>query len=257
MKPTSVTSALIAAALMSCCHGFAQQGPVAVAVEEVVEVIEGEELLALPVDDDQQKLFAHANVQVALVRRACRLTRQQKQTLAKFDRAWINSIRNEQVKRANPNVQQPGLIAMFFGARPVANNPPTVSIDTVKARIDEKISQLLSEEQRDAYEKEKELRDKFRNEATADALIESLQPRLGMTDQQREQIKAKIVPWAARMELHTMYYFSGNNYYPDLPEHLLSPVLDKHQMAAYRGLQRHLFTDENFNDGNPPIVIKQ
>ncbi len=128
---------------------------------------------------------------------------------------------------------------------------------TVRKEIEKRVAELLTDEQKKVYEKEQKLRDKFRSEATADALIESLQPRLGMTEEQRAEIKAKIAPWVDRSNLHTMYYFSGNNYYPDIPEHLLSQHWTKIRWLAYRGLQKHLFTEENFNDGQAPIVIKQ
>ncbi len=221
-----------------------------VAEEEVVE-----DMMVMPADNNMLKLFAHAAVEVALVRRTCELTEEQQKSLAEIDNNWVRKISNER-KQANANVNaRPGLIAMFFGARPVAN-PRAVSKADVKTQIEKRIAELLTDQQKQAYEKEKQLRAKFRSEAIADALLESLHARLGLTDQQRQEIKAKVSPWAKRMNIHTMYYFSGNNYFPDIPEHLLS-ALDKDQMEAYRGLRRHLFTDENFNDGQAPIVIKQ
>lgn len=250
--------ALTALLAFCACDVLSQETQVPV-VEDVVE-IEAEEAFeaVIPLDDNQFKLLNYAKVEVALVRRACKLSEEQQQELAGVDEKWVKNICQEQVKGAKANVQQPGLIAMFFGARPRQNNAQQpVSIPAVKAKIDARLVDFLTEEQKAAYEKEKELRHQFRNEATADAFIESLQPRLGMTEQQREEIKARVVPWASRQDLHTMYYFSGNNYYPDLPEHLLSPTLDKEQMAAFRGLQKHLFTRDNVNDGNPPIVVKQ
>lgn len=208
-------------------------------------------------DPKQQKLLAYAKVEVALVRRVCDLSDEQLKELATIDDKWVNKISNEQAINVAANNGQPGLIAMFFGARPAAVNQRQNTKKGVRIRIDERIAKLLTDQQHALYEKEREARDKFRSEAVADALIESLHPRLGLTEEQRAEIKKKITPWAQRLKLHTMYYFSGNNYYPNIPEHYLSPILTKEQMLAYRGLQRHLFTDENFNDGNVPIVIKQ
>ncbi len=190
-----------------------------------------------------------------MARRVCELSDQQQKSFAAINDKWVDKI--YQGQQQNPvNAGQPGLIAMFFGAKPVVN-PRRRAAGSVKQQVDKEIAKLLNDEQKKVFSEEKQRREQFRAAATADAIIASLQERLGMTEDQREAIKAKLVPWAESMNLHTMYYFSGNNYYPNVPEHLLSPHLDADQMAAYRGLQKHLFTDENFNDGNAPIVIKQ
>jgi hypothetical protein len=246
------------------CYANGQE--VAVEVVEVVEQAEeavevGDVLveLALPADKNQLKLMAYANVELALVRRVCDLTEEQITELAELDEDWVRTVIRQPVNQAQANQQRPGLIAMFFGARPAGNRvrEMTSSKGRVKTIIDDQIAKVLTDEQLKVYEQEKELRARFRNEAIADALLESLQPRLGMTEDQRAEIKSKLVPWAAKSNLNTMHYFSGNNYYPAIPEHFLSQCLDEDQMTAYRSLQKHLFTEENFDDGHAPIVIKQ
>jgi hypothetical protein len=279
---TTVTSTIIAV-VMGCSWSAAQdevvevqatvvevvadaaaEGEVVVAGEVVVEVAVADEAAeqvqvqlaaAVPADRNLLKLRAYAQVQAALARRVCELSDEQQKSFAEINDKWVDKIYRE--KQQQPvNRPQPGLIAMFFGAKPVANPRQRVT-GTTKQQVDQGIEELLTEEQREVFAAEKERREQFRAAASADAIIASLQERLGMTEDQREAIKGKLVPWAKNMNLHMMYYFSGNNYYPNVPEHLLSPHLDADQMTAYRGLQKHLFTDENFNDGNAPIVIKQ
>jgi hypothetical protein len=240
-------------------------GEVVVAGEVVVDVAVADEAdeaaeqvqvqVAMPADQNLLKLRAYARVQAALARRVCELSEQQQKSFAEINDQWVDNIYRE--KQQQPvNRAQPGLIAMFFGAKPVAN-PRRRATGTTKQQVDQGIEELLTDEQRTAFAEEKERREQFRAAATADAIIASLQERLGMSEDQREAIKTKLVPWAKSMNLHMLHYFSGNNYYPNVPEHLLSPHLDDDQMTAYRGLQKHLFTDENFHDGNAPIVIKQ
>ena len=210
---------------------------------------------AFPVDPETAKLRAHLAVQRALVGRVCKLTDQQQKKLKSMDNRWLKKISEEKQVIARGAVQQPGLIGMFFGVRP--QQPQVIKKQNVQKRIDTELLSLLDEEQKAQYEKELKQRAAFRADATAEALIETLQDRLDLTDEQRAKMKEKMIPWVARQKnLITTYYFNGNNYFPDIPLHLLAALTDE-QRKAYQGMQRHLFNDDNFQDGNDPIVIEE
>ena len=172
-----------------------------------------------------------------------------------MDNRWLKKVSNEKQVVAQGAVQQPGLIGMFFGVRP--QQPRVVKKQNVQKRIDTELLKLLDEKQKAQYQKELEQREAFRADANTDALIESLQDRLDLTDEQRTKIKEKMIPWVKRNKnLITIHYFSGNNYYPEIPLHMLAALTDE-QRKIYQGMQRHLFNDENFQDGNDPIVIEE
>lgn len=236
--------------------------PTVSAQDAVVEVQVNEDadfedvmLPGFPVDPETAKLQAHLAVHRALVSRVCKLTDQQQKKIKSLDNAWLKKVSNEKNVVARGAVQQPGLIGMFFGVRP--QQPRVVKKQNVQKRIDAELVGILNEEQKVQYEKELKKRAAFRNEATAEALIETLQDRLDLSDEQRVTIKEKMIPWVARNKnLITIHYFSGNNYYPEIPIHLLAALTDE-QRKTYQGLQRYLFNDENFQDGNEPIVIEE
>lgn len=233
---------------------FAQDAAVEVQAEEAVD-FEDVMLPGFPADPETAKLQAHLAVHRALVSRVCKLTDQQQKKIKSMDNDWLKKVSNEKNMVANGAVQQPGLIGMFFGVRP--QQPRVVKKQNVQKRIDEELLGVLNEKQKAEYQKELKQRAAFRNEAIAEALIEALQDRLDLTDKQRVKMKEKMIPWVARNKnLITIHYFSSNNYYPEIPMHLLAALTDE-QRKAYQGLQRYLFNDENFQDGNEPIVIEE
>ena len=261
VNPGLLTCFLLLACFMMPTAANAQ---VAVAVEEVGEVEEaadddGDEWAVdaqggFPVDRETAKLQAHLAVQRAFVRRVCKLTKQQEKKVKSMDNKWLTKISNEKQVVGRGAVQQPGLIGMFFGVRP--QQAQVVKKQNVKKRINDELLGLLNDDQKAAFDKELKKRNEFRSSATADALIETLQDRLDLTDEQRSKIKEKLLPWVKRNpNLITMYYF-GNGQYPEIPIHLLA-ALTNEQRKIYQGLQRYLYTDDNFHNGNQPIVIKE
>lgn len=222
------------------------------AVEEAVEVAEWAAAVA-----DKQTLNLRAAVQVerALVRRACALTADQEKALDRLDDRWVDKMVADAGKKGNA-VPQPHLILQFLGVNP-AEVPRVDPNVTLKQALKTEIDRLLTDEQKRRYEAEARSRDEFRAEATAAAIVETLHERLALTDEQATEIQKSIQAWAARTGLEMMPYFSNNQYYPSVPEHLLKPHLNKQQLKLYRALSRHLFTAESFNDGQPQIVIER
>ncbi|NND97545.1 MAG: hypothetical protein HKN47_09485 [Pirellulaceae bacterium] len=222
---------------------------------EVIELVDMDDIvIAMPGDPETAKIQAHLAVHRSFIRRVCDLSDQQKKQLEAMDNDWLEKISKKNVVVVNAPAAAPNLIGIFFGARP--RQRQVVQKQNLQAEVDKALVAVLDDGQRAEYEVEKQARIDFRNRATADALIESLQDRLDLTAEQRTAIKTKIVPWVASNDLITMHYFTSNNYYPDIPIHLLTALNDE-QRKAYLGLTRHLFTAANFQDGNAPIVIEE
>ena len=265
----------LAAACFSCTPVWAQNIAVEVVVDEVaeVEVVAGEAedvqeieaeleevefadmaMAMNPGDRNLVKMQTIAKVQCAMVRRVCDLKPDQEKKLDEVNDDWVKKAsRQKQVMVAQQ--RQPGLIAQFFGARPAQVRARPQKVD-IQKHLDEHFDSFLTDEQKESYEEHKESAAKFRAESTASALVETLQHRLALTDEQRKEIEEKIFDWVSKQDLRVEIYFSNNNYYPEIPQQYLK-CLNKDQLRIYRGLQRYLFTDENFHDGQLPIVIKQ
>ncbi|QDT08864.1 hypothetical protein [Planctomycetes bacterium K23_9] len=247
-----------------CGVALAQDAAEAVSEEAVAEyeaalvedeqAIEDEEEFVLPPDPETAKVQAYLAVQRGLITRVCNLTDDQEKKLSSMNNRWLAKVSKENEPKPNGVGRQPGLIGMFFGVQP--QRPRAARKQNLKKIVDEQLVAVLDDDQKKQLKTEQEESAQFRHAATADALLESLQDRLDMTAEQRTAIKEKILPWVSRSDLVVVHYFNGNNYYPDIPLHLLT-ALTPDQRKAYQGLQRHLFTHDNFNDGNEPIVIEE
>ena len=211
------------------------------AIVDEPDAVDLDVVIAMPADPQTARLQQNLAVQRAFISRICKLTDDQQKKLKSMNNDWLGKLRNKVPAKA----QNPGLIGVFFGVQP--QRPAVAQQKNIQKEVDRQLVGLLDAEQKAKYEKEKEKRLAFRNEATTEALIESLQERLDITDEQREKLKKKILPWASRQgDMVLTMYFSGNNYFPQIPIHLLDALTDE-QREAYQGLQRYLFTSDNFN----------
>ena len=228
---------------------------VEIEVEAAEEGVEDPEWAAPVADKQTLDLRAAVQVQRALVRRACGLTADQEKALERLDGRWVDEIVATAGKKENA-VPKPHLILQFLGVNPaeVSRANPNVAL---KQALKNEIDRLLTDDQKRRYESEVRSRDQFRAEATAAAVVETLHERLALTAEQAEEIQESIQVWAAKTGLEMMPYFSNQQFYPNVPEHLLKPHLNEQQLKLYRSLSRHLFTAESFNDGQPHIVIER
>ena len=205
-----------------------------------------------PGNPAMQRLHTNLAVQRAFIARVCDLSEEQKTKLAKMDEKWLDKISQEPEKNA---IQPDGLIAAFFGAPKREPNRP-IQPKLIQQRVDAKLLEVLTPKQSEVFEAARKKRIEFRNRAIAEALIETLQDPLDLTDEQRVELVTKIMPWVEKSNLVTVHYFQGQNYYPEIPIYLLDALSEK-QLKVYQGLQRYLFNADNFNDGNAPIVIEE
>ena len=246
------------------------QGDVAVDVVEVLEEVEFADNVQFAVQAGPQqrqlvKLQTFAKVECAFVRRVCKLTKEQTKSLSEIDDKWVEKATKAPVKKvkgAAVRMQEPGLIGRFFGAQPVAvpvrNGAVPIKEESVRAKVVEHIESFLDEKQKKDYTKAREQREESLAMTMASAMVESLDSRLAFTDEQRKQLKTDMLPWMKKnMNVRVDMFFNGNDYYPDIPTAYLKS-LTAEQKQVFSGLQRYMWTDdENFQDGQEPIVIKR
>ena len=205
-----------------------------------------------PADPQQQKSRAHLAVHRAFISRVCDLNEEQKKAFASMDDAWLRGLAKKKVPERK--AQGGGIIGAIFGARPVQVRVQQ-SVNLQK-QIDEALIAVLTDEQKEAYEIERQKRLEFRNRATANALIEKLNERLDLSDQQRKDMLEALMPWVAQRDLITIHYFSQVNYFPEISPSAIA-LLNEKQRKTYFSLQRVLFTSDQMHDGNPAILIKE
>ncbi len=209
------------------------------AEQQVVELAEIEFEDFKAVDPQVELLQSYVRVRSALARRACKLSDEQEVELAKLDDKWLAVQIAEKT-----NTPAKGLvagIARFLGgqqAAAVQRQQPGNLIAGVRKKIDSHIASLLNEQQADAYQKERQLQDKFRREAVAATLISVLDKRVYLSEDQRQALQPAIADWLVDQNLYWQFYFQNESYLPDIPHRILSAHLAKDQIKSLAGLTK-------------------
>lgn len=208
----------------------------------VVEVV-----LDPAVQNDPQLwlLSTYARVNIAFARRACKLTPDEERLLAVMNDAWIAQHMKASVQGVAAMQGIAAGVARFLrGAKAVnpARNEeqPQQVIARVKQAIDKQIENALIEEHREAYRTEREARDKFRSQALASVLVAAIDYRVYLSTEQRQRLEGELTKWLKK-DLYWQFYFQNQSYIPDLPQNVLSKVLNKEQLDALKGAQAYMY----------------
>lgn len=193
-----------------------------------------------------------AHVELALLRRVCKLTQAQEAEIEVAAKA-LRDAKNEAPQNAARQFLRHG---PFFVARGGARGRKD-SITQASEALDQTIEEVLTEEQRVVFAAAKRSREKFRDQAAADVLLECLQQRLWLSDEQCEAIREELVSWVAGKQLAASTYITNTNYLPGIPERLLSPHLSEDQMNAFSRVQKVTFSGNQLNRGQPQPLIEK
>lgn len=187
----------------------------------------------------------YRQVQCALARRVCKLTEDQEKQLLEIDRKFLTK---EIALTANAPLENlvKG-VANFFGnqkqQRVRARTPEEIS-PIVRKRIDERISAVLTAEQRESFADEVYLRKEFRAKAMASVFISILDEELFLTDDQRAALHGDLARWLESENLYWQFYFQNKNYLPNFPDKILARHLDIEQMKSIKGIHRYSYPGE-------------
>lgn len=210
--------------------------------KEIVEIVQLEFAMDAGAQDPQMLLLiGYARVNCALARRACTLSEGEEQKLSQLNTAWIDKQVKESISA--PAIGVVAGIARFLGGRAAAaevqninGDPQQIAIPKVKKKIDIAIEEALEPEHREAYQRERESREEFRKRALAAVLVSSLDERVFLTQQQRDDLEPEVDKWLTK-DLYWQFYFQNANYIPDIPKRVLSKVLSGEQLEALNGAQ--------------------
>lgn len=237
----------------------------------VIEIADGEvvELAGMRAggqDPQTWLLNRYVRVNCALARRACELSEAEEQKLSQLNSVWVAKQLKESIDSPVKGVAAG--IARFLGGRAAAemiiiNNAndgqQQVSIPKVEKRIEAAIDEALEPEHREAFQRERDSRDEFRKQAMAAVLISTLDERVFLTQQQREELEPEVGQWLTK-ELYWQFYFQNTSYIPDIPKRVLSRVLSAEQLEALEGAQAwnyELSQVELQMMGEEPMVIER
>jgi len=197
--------------------------------------------------DDGDPLFIvlsrHAHAEAGLARRACNLSHEQLVALKQLDAQWIrDQLAKKELGGGNVNILRG--IGRFLGGGVIAEppiQPQSASHKRVTKLMDEHIQAILNEEQRQTFNTEREARDAFYREATAEVLVAVYDKHVLVKKEQREQLVADIAQWATSKSLYWQFYFQNDAYVPNVPNSLLAKTLDEKQLKSLKGLNPYSY----------------
>lgn len=227
------------------------EGPADHAAVQAVEGFdEGEAAVMMGFDfgeDEGDPLFIvlsrHAHAEAGLARRACDLSPEQLVELKKLDPQWIrDQIAKKELGGGNANILR-GIGRFLGGAviNEVPVQPHSASHKRVAKLMDEYIQAILNEEQRQAFNAEREARDAFYREATAEMLVAVYDKHVLVKKEQREQLVVDIAQWATSKSLCWQFYFQNDAYIPTVPNSLLAKTLGEKQLKTLKGLNAYSY----------------
>lgn len=170
---------------------------------------------------DVALLKRYLRVQVGVASTVCDLSQEQTNELSKLNADWIaEAYKAETGKHKKPligRLKRDGKKQNFFG---------------VESAIDEAIRELLTENQRREFDREVESRHAFRCQATANALVASMDSRLFLSRVQRIGLAEEIVNWMKKSDVQPawQFYFQSSDVLPNIPKSVFENVLTEEQM---------------------------
>ncbi len=182
------------------------------------------------VQDSQMKYYRnYATVEKALVRRVCKLTAEQEQSLETIDDRWLETIHKENLNEPKP--LGAGL-PQQLGRRAVMLRPRSVyaMLEFVANEIEEQIKTFLDADQSKAFQDELAARAEFRRQANAAVFVAIIDQHVYLRDEQRERLQ-KLIAENPEIEKQAWKMFVSNrNWFPAISN--LESVLDPAQIAA-------------------------
>ncbi len=113
-------------------------------------------------------------------------------------------------------------------------------------RIEELVTQVMKElappEKLAIYQTECKLRDQFRREAAVGIVMNVLDRKLSLTQQQYQSLHEKLMErWTKAINISTENYQNNPEYAPQLPPNIMQKELDKDQRAIWQALSKYDF----------------
>ncbi len=229
--------------------GAVEEGMAVEGDEQVQEAVMVQEVFG--VEGSATAILSKIAAENALVRRVCKLSPEQLESLKQFDSKWVK--KNAKVKAPNGNLAA-NVIRMVIPGAP-ADQETEDPFKVLKLHQTE-LKKLLNDQQLAAYETAVTDRRKFRTQANVQCIVALLDERLNLSQVQREQISEKLTAWKGLSNVQPNFYFQNTSYIPTLPADV-KKVLNDSQRKALQLMNEADIQFSMFGDGEEAIVIDQ
>jgi len=193
-----------------------------------------------PKDPALMYLKRHLNLRRGLIKRVCQLSEIDVKNLDSVGEDWIKLELPKGAAKQDGILKQ-GLPLFFRGAPgQIAGNDP-VKIRKIQSLLDKKLTDDLSQEQREQVQTAIEESERFECEANAQVLVSLMDKRFILTADQRESLELKIASWLKGKSLYMEHYTLQNNYLPDIPASVVENVLTSDQRMRFKAINKITF----------------
>jgi len=205
-----------------------------------LEIVQAEAVMEQAANINQQLRAQYepaVKVEVSFAIRACQLEGEQRRKFVSGCEQWLDNFVQDGNKQQPPN--RNGVV--IFRARLAnpgnANNDPRESIRKGVASVCKK---ELTAEQFAAYERECERRELFFREAIASILISRMDEKLALSEEQRGKLLDSFIEkWDAQWAPPLEMFLYNNEYWPSIPDKVVSPHLTPAQWEIWTRLTKN------------------
>ena len=210
--------------------------PVAAAVELPLGVIANpamnQEQLKQIQEQYKQQLQPILISELAFIRMTCDLPKDKRGPVLKAGRAVLE---DAALKLAEQQNRARGGVRVAVQASTVVNDPPKA----IREGLDAALKEVLTEEQLKLYREEAAYRKEQIKQAAIHSVIARLDGMLCLTAESRDKIAETIGSnWQESYERWLQIHQYGDQYFPSIPDQLVSVHLNPEQRQIWTGLQK-------------------
>lgn len=174
------------------------------------------------------------------VSRVCNLTEDQERQVDSLEVDW-----KAESAKFGPVANAANARGIVMGGarilRPGASTPFQL-LDKFRASTRKRFSEVLSDEQREAYKAELTAREDFQRRADAECLMVLISHVMAIRPEQVPSLTDALATWdgarTLQMDNYLLMFGNGGYYLPNIPEELVFKHLDANQRSVFRGIQK-------------------
>ncbi len=212
--------------------------------------------------EQQRQLTESLGVEHGRVRLVCELTPEQSHRLEALSlRGLLERCEQQHQQaasdRSEANDRRSALFAKVakavadLVAAPANQVQPQEQIETLKRlafeQLDRELRELLSEEQWDQYQTERQAREAFEFATNSDLLLLIIDREIRLIESQREPIRQATRDWVIQHASSLQFYFQNEDYVPDISRQL-EPLVTPAQWDHWKQ-RRTINISANFKTG--------
>jgi hypothetical protein len=171
--------------------------------------------------------------ELSFAKRVCKWSDAERVQAIRTGKAWLDEFARDNAK--NDQMMNQGM-AVFMGNAPRGNDG---DLPQPEAELAIALEEVMTADQRKAYEAERAKRDAFRTAALVDNITIMVDDRLELSPQQRTKIRAALrESWDEQYAPPFEMFVQMSEYVPVFSEEKMLPLLTPEQQTAWAGVQK-------------------